>query len=193
MKIIQLKKPFYHTIIHDYYTDEEVDSIWEEIHSLRDILDQNEKTAHGGRLSLYLDYTYVERRRESNILVANRKIFKMYEELSENPFASYLPNFNLDHTILNYYPDESFFTAHTDYYVLSISTTLWKTPKAFEGGSLHFPKYDYTPNMNNNTTILFPSFEQHGVTEIKMTEKGYDTGRYTINQFMSITPGVTNE
>ena len=69
---------------------------------------------------------------------------------------------------------------HADHATISAVTTFWKVPKEFTGGELKFPEYEYTPHMDNNTIILFPSFEQHEVSTV------IGKGRFSINQFYFI-------
>lgn len=191
MDIRQFKKPFYHTIIYDFYTNDEVKSIWEEIHFLHKpgkmtLADNDE----GYRLTVGLDEIYSGYRQMSNILTINRKIFEIWEQLTDNPFAKYLPMINIDYTVINYYPNDSFIHKHQDIYILSMGTTIYRTPRAFEGGLFHFPEYKYFPDMQHNTAILFPSTEYHEVTPILISEEDQENGlsRYNINQFMSIIP-----
>lgn len=197
MKILQHKEPFYHTIIHDLYTDEEVKAIWIEINFLHShgkmvnhsTLINKDSGVCGSKISLPLDDVYRKYRSVSNILTVNRKIFNIWEQLQDNPFARYLPIINNDSTLLSYYSNKSLFIKHYDTLTLSCITTFWKEPKAFEGGRLQFSNYKYYPDMRPNTMLLFPSFEHHEVSELIMDENDKDNmGRYTINQFMSINP-----
>jgi hypothetical protein len=191
MNIINYKKPFYHTIIEDFYTDSEQELIWQEI----DFLNQPNKLmtpSHTGdagaaslnKLGIFLDDLYLNFRQFSNILTLNQKIFHLSEHFKDNPFAKYLDICNKDLTMLSYYGNNSFYNIHHDDFVISAITTFWKTPKQFTGGNLTFDEYDYIPKMNHNTMILFPSFELHSVSKINMIDDGI-SGRYTINQFFT--------
>ena len=75
------KTPFYHTIIHDYFTPEERELIWDELETLHSKLEGPEVTgdprASMLKRGLYLDHEYENRRNESNILSISRKIFKL--------------------------------------------------------------------------------------------------------------------
>jgi len=50
---------------------------------------------------------------------------------------------------------------------------------------LIFPKYDYTFDCPNNSTIIFPGWVEHGVTEVKIENSDYydGYGRYAITSF----------
>jgi Rps23 Pro-64 3,4-dihydroxylase Tpa1-like proline 4-hydroxylase len=183
MRIINLTAPFNHTIIYDYYSPRDESLIWNELNELSPIL--ADKTTTGdprssGMLGLNLDNFYQEDRTKSHILQANRLIYNITDELKENSFMKYLDMTNDDLTQLNYYPDGSSYAHHADHATISAVTTFWKTPKEFTGGELKFTEYEYTPHMDNNTIILFPSFEQHEVTKV------IGKGRFSLNQFYFI-------
>ena len=73
------KEPFYHTIIHDYFTPEERELIWTELETLHPKLEGPEVTgdprASKLKQGLYLDQEYENRRDHSSILTMSRKIF----------------------------------------------------------------------------------------------------------------------
>jgi len=194
MKIVQLTKPFYHTIIYDFYTPKEEASIWEELNFLNQpgkLLDRTfngDPLASDNKLGLHLDKAYGKYRHLSNILTINRKIFNIRNSLLENPFAKYLEICDQDYSFISYYPDKSFYAPHFDRFTLSSITTFWRMPQNFTGGNLQFLDYKYVPQMKHNTIILFPSFEMHEVTpvHIKKSAEAKGLSRYTINQFMMI-------
>jgi len=193
MKIVQFSKPFYHTIIYDFYDAAEEASIWQELSVLTpQFKNKNfngDPLASENKLGLHLDQFYPpDSRHLSNMLVADRKIFDIRDQLLENPFARYLEICDLDFSFISYYPDKSFYKPHFDRFTLSSVTTFWKIPQRFQGGILRFPKHDYAPVMKPNTIVLFPSFELHEVTPIQIKKKWEVRGfsRYTLNQFMLI-------
>jgi len=183
MRIHNLNTPFPHTIIYDYYSPRESSLILQELHSLRPVM--KDKTGTGdprssNMVGLSLDWHYQADRSKSHILNFNRQIFNLTDKLKENKFMTYLDMVNEDLTQINYYPDGSEYLHHADHAVISAVSTFWESPKTFEGGKLFFKEYDYSPYMENNTVVLFPSFEQHEVTKVK----GH--GRYSINQFFFV-------
>ena len=95
-------------------------------------------------------------------------------------FSNYIKMCNFDVTQLNCYNGDGSYAPHPDLAVMSAVTLLHEDPKQYTGGELCFSDYDYTPKMENNTTILFPSFEQHEVKHIK------GSGRYSLNQFFFV-------
>lgn len=183
MRIINLTVPFNHTIIYDYYSPRDESLIWKELNELSPVLADKKATGDprsNGMLGLSLDWHYKDDRSKSHTLQANRLIYNITDELKENPFMKYLNMANEDLTQVNYYPDGSSYAHHADHATISAVTTFWKTPKEFTGGELKFPEYNYTPHMDNNTIILFPSFEQHEVSTV------IGKGRFSINQFYFI-------
>ena len=142
------------------------------------------------KVGVFLDKLYKNQKQFSNILTVNRKIFKIKNLLYENPFSRYLDITDYDLTMISYYENESYYLPHRDCYTISSVTTFWKKPKIFSGGELFFYNYNYCPKMDHNTMILFPSYEDHGVSEIFMENNDGINGRYTINQFYGIIEGL---
>lgn len=182
MRIQHLTVPFNHTLIYDIYSPQQYSLVLQELQQLKPHL--QDKTQSGdprskGMLGLSLDWYYQEDRSKSHILNTNRMIFDMTDKLVENPFLTYLDMSNEDLTQVNYYPDGSDYAHHADHAVISAVTTFWNE-RTFIGGELYFKEYDYSPYMESNTMILFPSFEQHEVTEVT------GEGRYSVNQFFFI-------
>lgn len=196
MKIENLSEPFHHSIIYDFYNDEEEKLIWQELEFLNKpgkMLSPKETGDYHGsspnKTGIFLDQLYGEKKQFSNILTLNRKIYKIQKLLYDNPFSRYLEIVDKDMTMISYYENESFYKKHYDCYTISAVTTFWKKPKLFTGGELKFSTHDYTPKMDHNTMVLFPSYEKHEVTEIQLEKNDGINGRYTINQFYSITAG----
>jgi len=180
MRIHNFTKPFSHTIIYDYYSPREASLILQELQSLLPVMVTKQETGDprsNGMLGLQLDWHYKEDRSKSHILNFNRQIFNITDKLKENKFMTYLDMSNEDLTQANYYPDGSEYHHHADHAVISAVSTFWEEPKTFSGGQLTFPDYNYTPYMENNTVVLFPSFELHEVQKVQ------GNGRFSLNQF----------
>jgi len=182
MRIQHLTTPFNHTLIYDMYSPQEYSLILTELKSLKPYMADKTQTGDprsNGMTGLSLDWHYKENRSQSDILNLNRHVLTITDQLIENPFLNYLDMTNVDLTQVNYYPDGSNYNHHADHAVISAVSTFWDE-KTFKGGELHFKEYDYTPYMESNTMILFPSFEQHEVTNVT------GEGRFSINQFFFI-------
>ena len=195
MNLSNLSHPFYHTLIHDFYDDEEQKLVWEELEFLNkpNKLLSPDRTgdplASPNKKSIFLDALYGHNQQVSNILTVNRKIFNILDLMKENTFSNYLRSVNIRYqTMLSYYEDKAYYSSHRDAFTVSSVTTFWKEPKKFTGGELRFVDFDYTPEMYHNSTIIFPSFVNHEVTPICMENNDGINGRYTLNQFYAIIP-----
>lgn len=189
MDIKTYNNPFYHTIIKNIYDKKEEESIWQELEFLNQpgkLQNSNLTGDPGGinKVGIFLDDLY-NFRQVSNILTVNRKIFNIANLFSDNPFSKYLEGCTYDRTMISYYENGSYYKPHKDRFILSSVTLFFKEPKNFSGGQLYFNEYNYTPNLNHNDMIIFPSCETHSVSEILINAKKIGMGRYSINQFYS--------
>ena len=95
-----------------------------------------------------------------------------------------------DFTKVRYYHHGEYYKPHIDggFHTLAFSY-FHKTPKSFTGGELYFPKYNYEFPCNDNTIIIFPSWVEHGVREVKIKNSDYydGFGRYAITHFLKST------
>lgn len=191
MFIQNLHEPFYHTIIDDFYTNDELEKIWQELDFITPNLlspaDTHSYVASTLKKGVFLHELY-KKIEFSHIYRLNRKLFTLSIEQSskQNPFLNYIPHKNADSTLINYYTNKSFYSEHQDDSILTAVTALWKEPRKFIGGDLKFTKYDYTPKMKNNSMVIFPGFVDHEVTSIEMNNKDIGYGRFSITQFMTI-------
>jgi hypothetical protein len=192
MNLSNLSHPFYHTIIHNFYDDEEQKLIWEELEFLNKpnkLLSPDrtgDLSASFNKRSIFLEELYTYNRQVSNILTVNKKIFNIIDLMKENIFSNYLGINNRYQTMISYYEDKAYYSCHHDSFTMSSVTTFWKEPKKFSGGDLRFVDFDYTPEMYHNSMIIFPSFVNHEVTPVCMENNDGINGRYTINQFYTI-------
>ena len=201
------KDPFPHLIVEDFYNEKELELIWEELNfytkpgkllGAKDYSGVVDKTnARALSLdSLYVDYSSngsVNYRSISNILNITRKVFdceilKTYSEIND---CCILGNkCDRDFTKVRYYHHGEYYEPHIDggFHTLAFSY-FHKTPKSFTGGELYFPKYYYEFPCSDNTVIIFPSWVEHGVREVKIKDSEYydGFGRYAITHFLSST------
>ena len=185
MQVKNYKEPFYHSIITDFYTPSELEEVFVEIEDLivhlSDTRDEGDPRSDNMK-ALHLDKVYKDNRGDSKILQYNRKIFELQEELKDNIFAEYLQMCNFDVTQLNYYHN-GLYHEHKDHAVLSAVSLLHKEPKPYTGGELVFTDYRFTPDLQNNSVILFPSFMTHAVEPV------LGSGRHSLNQFFFVHIG----
>ena len=191
------EKPFPHLIVNNFYNDEELELIWEELKfytkpgkllEAKDFGGVVEKTNHR---ALQLDVIYDGYRDLSNILTVNRKLFTskildVFAEIHESCWIA--PMSDYDITKVRYYHDKEYYEAHTDksFQFLAFSY-FYKEPKKFIGGELFFPKHNYELTCENNSIIILPGWVKHGVKEVKIEDSNYydGWGRYSITSFFT--------
>ena len=194
--------PFPHIIYDNFYNQEELDLVWEELKYYTKPGKLLEAKDFGGVINktnshaIALDAVYindtknnVNYRKLSNILTVNRKLF--LPEILE-PFAnihdccSIAPLASYDITKIRYYHDEEYYAPHLDktFQFLEFSY-FYKEPKKFEGGELYFPDYNYELPCTNNSMIIFPGWVRHGVKKVSIKNSDYydGWGRYCISSF----------
>jgi hypothetical protein len=198
--ISRVKEPFPYLKIENFYTENELTGIWQELnfltykHKLQPpemcgtAYDENNNPQKRNR-GLFLDQIY-SNRDISNILVINRKIFQLdYLKLYSNLNFGYrnILFANNDSTLISYYEDGDHYKPHHDNSSHTALTWFFKEPQKFEGGNLFFPEFDYTIEIKNNMLVMFPGFLIHQVFEIKMENniEFSGDGRYCMSQFIS--------
>jgi len=191
-------EPFPHLIIKNFYNEDELKLIWEELtfytkpDKLLDAEDYGGVINSTNAKAIVLDLVYKGKYRTlSNILTVNRKIFNdelllAFSNLHDCcNIAQYVNN---DCTKVRYYHNGEYYEPHTDRSIQFLGFTyFYKEPKKFTGGELYFPKYDYEFDCENNSLIMFPGWVEHGVTEVKIQDSDYydGQGRYAITSFFS--------
>ena len=200
------EKPFPHLIAHNFYNDEELELIWEELKfytkpgkffTPREFGGIPESTTHGAIQleGIYRDDSNIPNglnyRPISNILTVNRKVFNSgvldaFAKTHES--CSIAPKCDHDITKVRYYHDGEAYDAHTDssFQFLAFSY-FYKEPRKFTGGELFFPRHNYELTCENNSTIIFPGWVTHGVKEVKIEDSAYydGWGRYAITSFFT--------
>tara|TARA_R100001443_G_scaffold93949_1_gene100576 strand:- start:46 stop:672 length:627 start_codon:yes stop_codon:yes gene_type:complete len=192
-------EPFPHLIIENFYNDEELELIWEELTfytkpgKLLEAKDFGGVVGKTNSHALCLDDVYKKEtyRSLSNILTVNRKLFTsdaldVFAKIHD--CCSHAPSCNQDYTKVRYYHNGEFYEPHTDkvFQFLAFSY-FYKEPKKFEGGEIYFPKYKYELTCENNSIIILPGWVKHGVKEVKISDSDYydGYGRYCISNFFN--------
>ena len=192
------KDPFPHMIVENFYNDDELKLIWEELdfytkdgklfdaHEFGGVIDKTNSKA------IWLDKIFNKKYRNlSNILKVNRKLFDsaVLEAFSSVHDCCSIAKFcNYDVTKVRYYHDGDYYEPHTDKTVQFLGFSyFYREPKKFEGGELIFPKYDYTFDCPNNSLIMMPGWVEHGVSKISIKNSDYfdGYGRYAVTSFFS--------
>ena len=192
-------EPFPHLVINNFYDDEELELIWEELKFYTKPGKLLEAKDFGGVVdktnshALCLDDLYMKEsyRSLSNILTVNRKLFAsnaldVFAKIHD--CCGIAPLCNHDITKVRYYHNDEYYEPHTDksFQFLAFSY-FYKEPKKFEGGEIYFPKYEYELTCENNSIIILPGWVEHGVKKVKIENSDYydGYGRYCISSFFS--------
>lgn len=203
MKIQHYSSPFPYVHIEDVYSFNELNLIWRELEFLTDThkLDPPDKTGGAKNLEtgellkmnscVWLEDVY-KNPKYCDIIEVNKKIYNNFDQIFRNHSDWFFQNVNINYesTLISYYEDSDYYDPHEDNATVTCLTWFYKEPKKFNGGNLHFPDYELTIKVKNNTCILFPSCITHAVDPVKMDRKdmGKKKGRYCMTQFLSILP-----
>lgn len=199
MKVDIYTDPFPYIRIFDFYSEEELKLIWEELEFILNdrIMGGPEKTGtakeHGiilkNNKGIFLDNLYSDRN-TSNILTVNRNLFltivNVLSECNHWIFKNSLRCVNWDTTLISYYENSDYYNKHYDVSSFTCLTWFYKKPKKFSGGDLIFPDFNLEIEVEDNSLILFPSGVEHEVSEVKMNSEdiGKKLGRVCMSQFM---------
>jgi len=195
--------PFPHLIIRNFYNQEELTLIWEELNfytkpgKLLGPKDYYGVVDYTNAKALILDEIYVDHserdlpnyRNISNILTVNRKVFdpdilSILENL--HPCCTQVSKTKWDFTKVRYYHNDEYYDPHTDISMNFLAFSYFhKKPKKYSGGELYFPEYDYEFDCDDNSIIIFPGWVEHGVKKVSITDSNYfdGFGRYAITSF----------
>jgi Rps23 Pro-64 3,4-dihydroxylase Tpa1-like proline 4-hydroxylase len=195
MVIHKIKEPFPHLIIEDFYNQNELKLIWQELDfltSANKLVPANidGSTINSNALSASLDVIY-KHLRYSNIYLINQKILSpeiknAFFSLSE--LFGHITMINTLNIKIKYYENGHNYHKHRDLARFTGINYLYKEPKKFEGGDLYFNDHDYKVELKNNMFILFMGCFPHSVTPIALNENAYITGngKYSITNFLDI-------
>ena len=201
--------PFPHIIVKNFFNEEELELIWEELkfytHPGKLLKAENFGGIVGYTNSsavildqVYRDYSKVTNetinvnpnfRPLSSILTLNRKIFDsgILDALANVHDSVCLANqSNWDSVKVRYYHNDEYYDAHTDKSMQFLSFYyIHKEPKKYTGGEVFFPKYDYEYECDSNSIIVFPGWVEHGVKKVSIEDSDYydGYGRYAITTF----------
>jgi Rps23 Pro-64 3,4-dihydroxylase Tpa1-like proline 4-hydroxylase len=195
--------PFPHIIINNFYTDEELKYVWEELEfltvnkKLKDVYETESALDYSGEIlknnkARFLAHEYDNYKTKSPIAYYTNKIYdlKLIDDIiSKHWFFNYLRACNHDSCLVSYYENGDYYKTHFDTSVLTCLVHLYKEPKSFTGGDLYLPDFNYKIEDVNNRLIMFPSSILHKVESISMDQSNENScnGRYTITQFMGIS------
>ncbi len=187
--------PFPHLVIKNFYNEEELKLIWEELNFYTKPDKLLEAKDFGGIVdatnshAIVLDDIYKTNRKLSNILTVTRKIFNsgILDVFSDiHDCCCIAKKANWDCTKVRYYHNGEYYEPHTDKSMQFLAFYyIHKEPKKYTGGEVYFPKYNYEYGCDSNSIIIFPGWVEHGVKEVKIEDSEYfdGYGRYSITNF----------
>lgn len=199
MIIHKIREPFPHLIIEDFYSEDELKLIWQELDFLTsphklipaniDGSIQSSNALSGSLLNIYKDLKY------SNIALINKKILLPEIKdafLSLSEFFGHITMANNMFIKIKYYENGHNYPKHQDVARFTGINYLYKEPKKFEGGDLYFNDYSYKIELKNNMFVLFLGCIYHTVLPIQLKENDYITGngRYSITNFLNIDESI---
>jgi Rps23 Pro-64 3,4-dihydroxylase Tpa1-like proline 4-hydroxylase len=191
-------EPFPFLQIENFYDEDELELIWQELDFLSHPIKLNPPQKTGSardknniilknNSGILLEECYIERKL-SNILYVNRKLFskQITDNFSDLSFGyEELNRTNDDRTLISYYENGGYYKPHMDDAIYTAVTWFFREPKHFIGGDFYFCDYNYKIEIQNNMTVIFPSFVKHSVDEIILNEDIFTgNGRYCMTQFM---------
>ena len=194
MKLAEYEFPL--LMVENFIPDVEIKRIWNEIDELNLFLKQPEETGSARDVennykkknkACWVDEVYGPARHTSFIINLMQRIYSpefIKQAQNLHWFYNYLPDTNVDSTLLSVYENGDLYRSHADVATITTLLWLWKEPKVFSGGDMIFHK-KYNFPIQNNMLVMFPSCIQHEVTEVIMNDApGF--GRYTITNFAQL-------
>jgi len=190
---------FPYICIDNFYTENELRAIWQEIEFLshphkwttpEDDPSDGATDDDGQQLKnnkfIWLDSLY-KFRECSNILCINRKLFHVAPWTTHEHWMFRTYKCDSDNTLLSCYDfDKSEYRLHNDSSYLTCLTWFYQEPKKYKGGDLILKDEDYSVKIEslNNRLLIFPSTIYHQVTPIEFTGTMMTDGRYCMTQFL---------
>jgi len=199
MNIQIFKQPLEFLVIDDFYEENELKLIWQELDFLNPKLLGPENTGSAQYLDtgvflkknkgIFLDDCYAIRN-VSNILQVNRKIFcKEIMQTIQNNFGTFYKLYlksNIDHTLVSYYESGGYYEPHEDDGLFTAISIFHKDSSLIKGGDLYFPEFDISIEGRSNRLIIFPSTVVHSVSNVETLSDKSGMGRYSVTQFIRV-------
>jgi Rps23 Pro-64 3,4-dihydroxylase Tpa1-like proline 4-hydroxylase len=199
MNIRLLDQPFPHVVIDNFYDDQELKDIKDELHFLAKpgklmppgrIHGAPGMTTHG---ALMLEEVYSNRKVSDILSIFKKKYTKEFIDSIVNKWPSFekLRHINSRVTKVRYYHNGEGYVPHIDANRDFIALSYFHShPKKFQGGELHCTDYNYTLDCADNTFILLPSYIKHEVIKVCIENDDYfnQNGRFCVTQFLDAIP-----
>lgn len=181
--------PFPHLIVESAFNENEQDLIWKELEfinlndrlsckSTNNIFENKILVAIG---DIFSDQRFSDISKLTSVSL-NREIKEKFSQLNFG-YNSIWNTYN-HKTFLSYYGENDSYEYTNNFSLYTILTFFYKEPKKFLGGELTFNDFNFEINIQNNTSILFPSFIPYSIKKVTFnkTFKGY--GKYCITTLL---------
>jgi len=195
-----------YVVIDDWFTDEELKSVWSEVNFYthgqpkNKILRADETVvARENNKSLaesyrwypcnyfHKDYTDISPLFRYSNKLKNKELHNSMAILY--PWYNMFTSTNISNIMVSYYEEGDYYKPHHDMFMWTQLIWITKEPKEWTGGDFYvYPEEDKREKIlyKNNRSVIFPSMMKHEVEPIKWKDKkpenGY--GRYTISYFL---------
>lgn len=192
MRIEYSDAPCPHVLLHEFFSEEELKLVWQEIDLVRlsyqtfDGYDTGAATNSDGESlkqnsGSFLYDIYKDKKFSPIIKATEQNLFynKWYESF-DHWFGRLYAKMNHLSTLLNEYNDGDHYKPHQDNDIFTALIWLWKEPKSFSGGNFYFTNHDKKIIPENNSGIIFLGSEHHAVDTV------HGDGRYCISTFINL-------
>ena len=198
LEIKSYEKPRTHIIIDDFFTEDQLLEIYNEIISLKDFFSVGTFKSDGREIIadikknkiIWLDNIFHDGEK-STILTQFKDVFwsekiKNYLNEHRDPIYQSMLITNSDSTQLSVYDDGDYYDEHRDTDgvggYLTVIIFICKEPKKFEGGDfiMRYENEKKKIDFKNNRCLIFPSGTLHRVTTIKLNSNDFIDKRFAI-------------
>ena len=192
MRIEYSDAPCPHVLLHEFFSEEELKLVWQEIELVRlsyqtfDGYDTGAATNSDGESlkqnsGSFLYDIYRDKKFSPILKATEQNLFynKWYESF-DHWFGRLYAKMNHLSSLLNEYNDGDHYKPHQDNDIFTALIWLWKEPKSFSGGNFYFTNYDKKIIPENNSGIIFLGSEHHAVDTV------HGDGRYCISTFINL-------
>ena len=192
MRIEYSDAPCPHVLLHEFFSEEELKLVWQEIELVRlsyqtfDGYDTGAATNSDGESlkqnsGSFLYDIYKDKKFSPIIKATEQNLFynKWYESF-DHWFGRLYAKMNHLSTLLNEYNDGDHYKPHQDNDIFTALIWLWKEPKSFSGGNFYFTNHDKKIIPENNSGIIFLGSEHHAVDTV------HGDGRFCISTFINL-------
>jgi len=199
-------------IIKNFYSEEEVNTIWKELETVH-LMDKTQskkiggaESEHGPLKKAIGKWIYYEETPDNELLKISHKVKNHADIFTE--YSDYYKDLKLDlcvsNVLISYYSNGGFYKPHTDFSYITACSYFFKEPKKFSGGNFLIKqrektyvsdpsKFDADIEIENNMIVIFPGHYLHQAKKVEMNSKDFGYGRYCISQFYNVFKRKEND